>query len=384
MTSRLVPGLIVLLFGVQLSGAAAQQATEARLTRAEARHSEPFSSITGLLPLPDGRVLVTDGIDETFLRLDLRTSKTDTIGRKGAGPGEYTTPDALFAIENGQTLLVDLGNGRLSIFDATGKYRQSIPIARGQPGLGLTILVPRGADGQGRLYFQPGGPGGGADSGAVVRYDRTGEKMDTLVRIGLPATEVSSSGGAGNRSVSVRPVPLSPADAWAVAPDGRLAVARSAGYRIEWIHPDGRVVRGPSNTVRSVSIREADKKEWLEEMANGLSVQVMAQNGRMNVRLGRGGARPRDPDPSQFEWPATKPPFTGRMWISVEGNAWVERSVPAGQPRVYDVFGSDGRLQRAVILPVERRVLGFGPGVVYVQHTDADDGLQYLERYRIP
>jgi hypothetical protein len=72
------------------------------------------------------------------------------------------------------------------------------------------------------------------------------------------------------------------------------------------------------------------------------------------------------------------------MWISVEGNAWVERSVPAGQPRVYDVFGSDGRLQRAVILPVERRVLGFGPGVVYVQHTDADDGLQYLERYRIP
>jgi hypothetical protein len=336
------------------------------------------------MPLPDGRVLVSDGIDETLLRLDLRSGKTDTIGRKGAGPGEYTTPDALFAIENGQTLLVDLGNGRLSIFDATGKYRQSIPIARGQPGLGLTILVPRGADKQGRLYFQPGGPGGGADSGAVVRYDRTGEKMDTLVRLGLPATKVTSSGGAGNRSVSVRPVPLSPADAWAVAPDGRLAVARSTGYRVEWIHRDGRVVRGPPNTVRPVAIRDADKKEWMDEMANGLSVQVRAENGRMDVRLGRGGARREDPDPSQFEWPATKPTFTGRMWISAEGDAWVERSVPAGEPRAYDVFGADGRLQRTVILPVERRVLGFGQGAVYVQHTDPDDGLQYLERYKTP
>ena len=93
----------------------------------------------------------------------------------------------------------------------------------------------------------------------------------------------------------------------------------------------------------------------------------------------------RGQDATQYEWPAAKPAFTGQgVSVSAEGEAWVERSVAAGAPREYDVFGPDARLKRRIVLPKDRTVIGFGPGTVYVQYTDPDDELKYLEAYRIP
>jgi hypothetical protein len=68
--------------------------------------------------------------------------------------------------------------------------------------------------------------------------------------------------------------------------------------------------------------------------------------------------------------------------VSLEGDAWVERYVAAGSAREFDVFGPDGKLERRVILPVGRRLAGFGKGVVYLRHTTEDE-LQYLERYAV-
>jgi hypothetical protein len=371
---------------------AAQAPPEIRLGRAEARIAHPLSSITGFRALPDGRVLVSDGIDEVLLRFDAQLLRADTISRAGQGPGEYKSPDALFAVESGGTLLVDLGNGRLSFFDAAGKYKESTPVARGTPGAGpgpgggLTMVVPRGTDARGRIYFQPGQrpDGGRADSAAVVRWDRSRDVMDTVARVGLPEVRVNASGGSNNRSVMMRPVPLAPQDTWGVGPDGRFALVRAAGYRLEWVMPDGRVVRGPANEYRPVPVRDAEKQEWLEQMANGLGIMVTNENGRMSIRMSRGGPRQGPPpSASDFEWPAAKPPFAGGVWVTPAGEAWVERSVPAGAPRVYDVFGPQATITRRVVLPAGRRLLAIGSGVVYAQHTDPD-GLQYLERYRLP
>jgi hypothetical protein len=374
------------LAGLLAVPAAAQQVPEVRLSRADARFPHEFSSLTGLRELADGRVLVTDGIDGTFLRLDFSTGRADTVGRSGQGPGEYKTPDALFPMPDGATLLVDLGNGRLSVFDATGAYRESIPIARGEPGRGMTMVFPRGTDAQGRLYYQTtiSGPGQPRDSAAVLRYDRARDATDTVTTVKRPDVRESSSGGPSNRNVTVRPVPLSPEDAWNVAPDGRIAVARVGDYRMEWIRPGATPVRGPANSYRPVPVREADKREWMESLANGLAVRVENRDGQTNVSFSRGGMRqggtPRSGD---FQWPAHKPPFASSgVFISAEGDAWVQRHVPAGEPRLFDVFGPDGALQQRVILPADRTLVGFGRGVVYLRET-TEDGLMYLERYRL-
>lgn len=374
--------------GLVTTAAHAQQPPVTRLARPDARLPHEFSSITGLLELADGRVLVSDGIDETVLRVDLRTMKIDTVGRTGSGPGEYKTPDLIYPMPGGNIMLLDLGNARLSWFDATLKYLESAPIARGEPGRGMTMVVPDAVDGQGGIYFRAAGGGGETppDSGAVVRWDRTRNVFDTVATIRLGEVKVTASGGANNRSVSMQSVPFSPEDRWSVAPDGRIAIARAADYHLEWQRARRTVVRGPAVPWRPVPIRDAEKREWATAARNGLAIAVTSDNGRMSVRMGRGGigpgGRPRDDNAiPDLPWPASKPAFTS-VRVSPEGDAWVERAVPAGASREYDVFGADGKIKRRVVIPAGRSLVGFGRGVIYLRETTEDD-LQHLERYRL-
>jgi hypothetical protein len=364
----------------------AQNVPERRLAQPDAKLAHEFSAINGFRELPDGRVLVADGIDEVVLRADFRTGRADTVGRVGQGPGEYKNPDAMYALPNGGTLLVDLGNGRLNFLGADGKYVSSTPIAQGDfPG--VSIVIPRAVDAQGRIYYQPamGGPRGGIpDSASIVRWDRARSRYDTIGKVKLPAMNTQSSGSANNQRMVQRPRPYPAQDAWNVAADGRVAIARAGDYRVDWIGADGRAVRGRPIPVRAVPVAQADKREWMAEQANGLRINVQNVNGQMSMAFSRGG---RDEDNiddaiAETEWPGTKPAFlAGAVWVTPEGDAWVERTVPAGAARVVDVFDAAGNLKERVTLPVGRRLVGFGRGVVYLRYADASD-LQFLERYR--
>ncbi len=370
---------------------AAQAPREITLSRPSATFAEPFSFIAGLRELPGGVILVSDGLENVLLRVDLTRGTADTVGRSGRGPGEYMSPDGIFPYTGGGTLLMDLGNGRLSHYAADGSYRESWSIARGEPGRGMTMVVPQGTDRAGRIYFESRGGGvpGTAppDSGKVLRWDPARDIIDTVATVKLPETKVSTSGSANNRSVSMRQTPLSGRDAWAVAPDGRIALVSVKDYHVEWHDAGGRRVVGKPVPFRPVPVRQADKEEYQAEVASsGLSMSVEVNNGQRSTSFRRGGQRggpgggAAQPEP---EWPTVKPPFnpTG-VRVSPEGDLWVERYVPAGAPRQYDVFGSDANLKFRVTLPAGRRLVALGQGVVYTRHLD-DDDLQYLERYAI-
>jgi hypothetical protein len=371
------------------SAAVAQQPIpERRFTNADARFAHGFSSIRGVRELADGRVLVSDGIDEVVMRADLKTGKADTLGRAGQGPGEYKSPDAIYALPNGGTLLVDLGNGRLNFLGADGKYLESSPIAQGSGEGMMSVVIPRGTDSQGRIYFQQMGGGPGMrtlpDSAVVVRWDRPRARFDTLGKVKLPPMNIQRSGGANSQQMRNRPNPYPPQDSWAAGPDGRIAFARVGDYHLEWVQPDGRVVRGRPVGFTPVPIRQDDKKEWVAEQANGLRMNMQVRNGQMSMSFGRGGREGDDEEAAiaQTEWPATKPPFLGTaVWVSPEGEAWVERTVASGAPRTFDVFDATGNLKSRVVLPAGRRLMGFGAGVVYVRMED-ENGLQWLERYK--
>jgi hypothetical protein len=312
--------------------------------------------------------------------------KTDTISRSGSGPGEYKGPDLLYGLPAGGVLLVDLGNARLSFFDGALKYKESAPIMRGDPQSGMTSVMPDAVDTQGRIYFRsmmrrPDGARG--DSGAVIRWDKAAAKFDTVAKTRLGEVKVSSSGGANQRNVSMRPVPYSPEDVWSAALDGRIAMVRAADYHLEWIPSGGAVVRGPPNSVKPVPVRDAEKREFAADMRNGVSMQVSMQDGKMTTRMGRGGPAGADGDKiPDLEWPASKPAFRA-VRVAPNGDAWVERSVAANAAREYDVFGADAKMKSRVILPAGRRLVGFGKGVVYLREVTADE-LSYLERYKVP
>jgi hypothetical protein len=394
MRTGLLIGLVATFAGVSLPAGLEAQGraalAERRLDRPDASYPEPFSLLTGIRELPDGQVLISDGIDQTLMWLNLNTGRTEVLGRTGQGPGEYRSPDALFPMPEGATLLVDLGNGRLTLYGADGQYRESMSIAQGTPAPGagpggLRLVLPRAVDGRGRMYFQqPGGMGPGGvsvDSQAVLRFDRSSGVLDTVAFVKVAPPAVRTSGTANNQNVRMMPRPFPASDGWAVTPDGRLAIVRAADYRVEWVTPTGRV-RGQPVTFRPVPIRDAERREWAASVGGGVSISMENRNGEVttNFRRGRPGAQ--EPDLSGVEWPSQKPAFvSANVFATPEGDVWVERSVAAGAPREYDVFDRQGNLTSRVVLQRDRRVVAFGNGTVYVVRNDEDD-LQYLERYR--
>jgi hypothetical protein len=378
---------VVLCLGVLAAAGSLQaQVREENLTEPEATYPDGFGLVNGLLELADGRVMIADPLGQALVIADLKTGTADTIGAVGKGPEEYDQPDGLFPLPGGSILLVDLGNARLTVLGRDGSFGETMPIAQGDPATGsLQLLLPRGTDSQGRLYFQPMG---GAmrqlpDSAAVARYDRSTGAMDTVTQVKLPEMRQTTRGGADNRAMMITPVPLSPEDAWAVAWDGRVAVARSSDYHVEWINPDGSVVRGAAVAYEPVRIRNADKEEWAENLTGGINIGIMASgSGERRISMSRGGGRDAGPDLDNLPWPDHKPAFVSNgVWITPQGDVWVERHVPAGSPVWFDVFGADAELKGKVTLPAGRRLVAVGQNAVYAVRTD-ELGLQWLEMYR--
>jgi hypothetical protein len=177
----------------------AQDVQEHALAGPEATFPEGFSRLSGLRELADGRVMVADGLGQVLVIADMASGAADTIGAEGQGPDEYREPDGLFALPGDSTLLVDLGNGRLTTIAPNSAFGETTPIA--QPAeRGLTLVLPRATDSGGGIYFQQMGGMGGArglpDSAAVVRFDRESGAYDTLALVKMPERRVSESGGA--------------------------------------------------------------------------------------------------------------------------------------------------------------------------------------------
>ena len=305
-----------------------------------------------------------------------------TIGRVGGGPGEYKQPDGLFALPGDSTLLVDLGNARMTVLAPDLSFGATYPLAqRGERG--FLIMLPRAVDDQGRVYFQVrGGFQGIPDSAAVGRYNRETSRIDTLAMVKLQDYKSSESGGGNRREQMIMPVPLTRQDGWSASWDGRVAIVRSNDYHVEWIQPDGSVVRGSAVEFQPLRVTDEDKEEWIEGLGNGISMEMMNANGQMTLSMSRGG-RSFEGSASNFDWPDTKPAFRGEaVYVGTTGDAWVQRYGPAGSPSTFDIFSPDGSLTKRVVLPEGRRLVGFGDGVVYLAWADEFD-LRTLERYSL-
>lgn len=370
-----------------LAPAAAQEVPVRTLDRPAATYPEGLGSLRGIRELPDGRVLIADGLGKALIVWD-PSDGGDTLTNVGQGPGEYRLPDALHPLPGGATLLVDIGNARLQVIGSDLAFGASEPIARPDAGDGLRLVLPVGTDERGRIYYEQrprSGRGATPDSATIRRLDPdTGEDV-ALGKRKLQTVSATQGGGAGAGRVIMRPLPLTPQDAWAPAADGRVAVARADGYHLEWRHPDGSVVRGPRVPAEPVRVREADKEAWVASLATGgLGVTVAADGSGPRTSFTRGGGRGGETSVDDFDWPRTKPPFPGgALAVAPDGRAWVRRHVPAADPPTFDLFDARGRRVAQVRLPEGRSLVGFGSGGLYVRRTD-DLGFEWLERYALP
>ena len=389
----------VLICAAAVTTAVAAQDPPVRTPKLDLEYAEPFSCVSGVRELADGRLVVADVKEKTVQLIDLRRGTATGIGQEGQGPGEWSTPMALFALPGDTTLLLDPQNQRVLTILPNGTVGKSITVDLGSGARGMTASRPQGVDRMGRLYYQgsafvfnEGAPPTSLDSAPIIRYDRRTAKVDTLFWWQLPKSNVQTT-GAGER-VNIRITggnPLAPQPAWAVAPDGRIAVVRPDPYQVEWVSAGSARTRGPAIQYARRGITESDKAPIQTpdcsvtiSFGRGGGAGAGAREGVVRAAVaataGPGGAAARD------DWPESMPPFAvqrfGPPRVAPNGELWVPRSRVAKDAQTYDVFDAGGKLVSRVAMPKGTRVVGFGNGTIYAYRMDEDD-LVYLQRYRL-
>lgn len=391
MTRWVVCGVVAGLVGGCAAGDAGvpEGVQLVQLGQAEAGWGGAFSVVSTVRELPAGRVVVADPLSQVVVVLDMGTGVADTIGGLGGGPSEYRQPDAVWPLPGDRTLLVDLGNGRLTVLSPELEFGDTRPYATVDPAAGTMLRMhPQGVDGMGRIYFRAS-PGfdEDPDSLRILRMDLETEQIESVGMFMREGRTREESGDATSQNVSITQIPLSPTDAWGVADDGRVVVVRAGDYHVDWFEVDGSVTSGPPVPYTPVRIGQAEKEEWSEsrsETGGGLGIQMMQSNGNVRITARRGGGGGDDDNLDDYPWPEVKPAFYNRpVPVDGLGRAWVRRHREAGAAPRYDLFDGGGQLVGVVELPMGRRVVSFGDGTLYAVRMD-DVGLQYLERYALP
>ena len=352
------------------------------LTEVTATAPEPFSLIKGLRELSDGRVLVTDWIEERLVVIDFERQTVGDLGGVGAGPSEFRLPDRLVALPGDSTLLIDVGNGRLMVLDPELRFTRTISVREHGQNYSMT---PRAADTDGALYFQLSPWWGGFEAG---RKDSVpiGRWLpgNSVQMVGGTVLKASTSRGPG-RSVGIPYIPFAKQDGWAAFLDGHVAIARSDPYRVEWYPPDGTPIIGASIAYAPRPVAREDRRAHVRAFLMGAAQSGRGEDGGMgHVTADQQSTKEIDRIVNEATFAEEFPPFVpGGVWGASEGLLWVQQALPAGSSPTFDVFDRSAARIAIVTLPQDRTVVGFGHATLYAVVADADD-LLTLERYELP
>jgi hypothetical protein len=370
----------------------AQSQPQRSLARPDVEFAEPFTNVVGVRELKDGRVVVVDNRDKVVQLVDFKSGSATKIGREGSGPKEYALPMNVVGLPGDTSAVYDPLNRRLLVILPNGAPGEFMTIDQGQgasAGGGRMMMIsmspPRFSDARGRLYFSGSGVRMGAegpveaDSIAILRYDRSTKKTDTVGYTRAVKGNQQVSGSQGRMQFRVGMAnPFAPRDEWAVTPDGRVAVVRSPEYRVDWVTPS----KGPGTPIAYEKIKFTNKHKelWRQSQRGATMIMMTNDNGRVSTQSGA-AAQANIPEPT--DWPEVMPPFLQNgLLVAPNGNIWVSRTRDGNDdvPK-YDVIDASGKVIERVLLPKKTRVIAVGANTLLTLRTD-DDDLQYLQRFK--
>jgi hypothetical protein len=336
----------------------------------ESKGGPPLFRVTAASTLSNGNVVVANagtlqllyyGPDGGFLR---------AVGKRGSGPGEFTSMGAVFRIAADSVLVHD-GTGALTLLDAEGRVGGTGRI-RGPAGsfisavamLDSVTLVIQSTSFTSRM---PGIHGHARDTVTVALLDR---RTDSLTVIGrYPGTETFTVPVITRGRDGIRIVPAPFARSLAVAAgQGRLHVGVSDVAMI-------RLYDGLGTPLAVLNGIQSPQRVGRRE------VRLSRRHGESGVNLAAAGRG--DPRAGRLQYPATMPAF-GSLFAGPSGTLWVERYAPpwAESDAHWDVHDGKGTWCGVATLAKTERLLAPGPAHVLVLHRDAV-GREEVRRYPV-
>ncbi len=304
-----------------------------------------------------GRLYVVDGGPLVIKVFEPDGRFVRTIGREGAGPGEFR--GAMIGLHQNHIVVQDPTLARLTIFDTAGTYITSLASAcchyRSLPVTANGTVAAPGPNS--RLEY----------SGMFLRFTAAGQFIDTVyVPKGGDARywELKSAGGTMQMGI-----PFTPGQRSTFAPNGDLVHAWTGDYRIA-------IGRNAADTARVITLTsapverpEAERREYLESRL----VVPNEKNWGPKVR-----------QTFKFEdIPATATPFENLM-VDPAGAVWAQVYTGDTLATAYDVFDSTGAYLGRIKAPWQpSRAVSWGSPELAVRIEENEDGYPQITTYRV-
>ncbi len=326
-----------------------------------------YTSITSVRELGDGRVLVTDPREGRVEVLDFFTGTATPVGRRGAGPEEWSSAVAVWPLGTDSSLQSDPLARRWVFF--SGDRVAAVQTGESLPNeLGRMLIY--GADSLGNVlsFHQPEirELGASADSASILIVRRASGRVDTVGRL-LSAPGVLV--GSNVRAVS-RPA-LAVGEQAAMFVDGWIAILRLRPYRVDWRSPDGSELRGAPVEVTDPPLTESDRSLYIRDHQTFIaSVDKMPPGMRDLARR------------AVSDFPSTLPPVQPFALVAGgDGLLYVRRTKSADLPMpILDVVDRSGVRCARIQLAVGERLQSVTQRWMYVVVID-EDNVERVRRY---
>ena len=275
-----------------------------------------------LLLLDDGSLLVADSKPAEVMRFDAGGRYVGSIGREGAGPGEYRSP---YLAMRGDTLVVhDPSLSRAVMFSLVTSqvFTQRMTTPR--------YFAKVDVDGGGRAVapmMAPPDSTAGPRS-AFVRFSLDGSRIDTVFMPERPRGDARWIVREGKLTKFEMLVPLQPRDVHAVDPTGGFITGWSGAFTL-------RATRDGRDTVRLISRPENAGTISADEKAAIVDAKVLEVKGQAPEAVLRASL-------VASAIPDARPSFE-HVQVDRSGRIWARRSTSDTTTLQFDLFDRDGR-----------------------------------------
>jgi hypothetical protein len=296
------------------------------------------------------------------------------VGKRGGGPGEFTSPGRMAVTSDGRLVVADEARQAFSIFGPDGGFVRSVPFERrfGMSGFGLAAH-PRGGVVTGTEPIPL--PGLQIRNSAVVWYSLgANDQAKGLFELSPEVASTSASVESGRSNVTVqstRKPAFSPVLRWDVLPGGGVVAGNTASYVIQVRNPAGQVTRTLERAIRPRAVTQRDKDAEIERRKGTLSqggmVPVGGNSGAPAQGIQQALARSALDD---LEFAAVLPVIQD-LGVDHAGRIWVQRSGPvAGRAGPVDVLTAEGRYLGTLAPQAVPDAFGPGGRAAYIVRDD--------------